>query len=109
MSHLTDQRDGSRRLDEGCPMTEDEKLRFILIVSAMVAALAVHRFLETSQALAHSTGVRFFAPSGSFAVGSGILMFRVLGLVGSVAVCSLQTRRADGFDRHRIVVAAAGV
>ena len=45
-------------------MTEDEKLRFILIVSAIVAALAVHRFLETSQALAHSTGVRFFAPSG---------------------------------------------
>ena len=29
-------------------MTEDEKLRFILIVSAMVAALAVHRLLETS-------------------------------------------------------------
>ena len=47
MSHSADQRDGSRRLDEGCPMTEDEKLRFILIVSAMVAALAVHRFLET--------------------------------------------------------------
>ncbi len=37
-------------------MTEDEKLRFILIVSAIVAALAVHRFLDTSQALAHSTG-----------------------------------------------------
>src|SRR3954467_947 len=64
MSHSTDQRDGSRRLDEGCPMTEDEKLRFILIVSAIVAALAVHRFLDTSHALAHPTGVRFFAPSG---------------------------------------------
>ena len=46
-------------------MTEDEKLRFIVIVSAIVAALAVHRFLDTSQALAHSTGVRFFALSGS--------------------------------------------
>src|SRR3954470_22898660 len=47
--------------------------------------------------------------SGSFAVGPGILMFRVLGFDGSVAVCRLQSRRADGFDRHRIVVAAAGV
>ena len=46
-------------------MSEDEKLRFILIVSAIVAALAVHRFLETGQARAHpSMGVRFFAPSG---------------------------------------------
>jgi len=45
-------------------MSADEKLRFILIVSAVVAALAVHRFLETSHALAHPTGVRFFAPSG---------------------------------------------
>ena len=45
-------------------MTEDEKLRFILIVSAIVAALAVHRFLRPAKPLAHSTGVRFFAPSG---------------------------------------------
>ena len=45
-------------------MSEDEKLRFILIVSAIVAALAVHRSLETGYALAHPTGVRFFAPSG---------------------------------------------
>ena len=46
-------------------MTEDEKLRFIVIVSAIVAALAMHRFLDTSQALAHSTGARVRAPSGS--------------------------------------------
>ena len=50
-------------------MSEDEKLRFILIVSAIVAALAVHRFLETSQALAHPTGIRFFT-SDEFGVGS---------------------------------------
>jgi len=47
-------------------MSEDEKLRFILIVSAIVAALAVYRFLDTSQAVARpSTGLRFFAPSGA--------------------------------------------
>ena len=40
-------------------MSEDEKLRFILIVSAIVAALAVYRFAETSRALAHSTSARF--------------------------------------------------
>jgi len=46
-------------------MSEDEKLRFILIVSAVVMALVVHRFLERGQAFAHpSTGVRYFAPSG---------------------------------------------
>ena len=45
-------------------MTEDEKLRFILIVSAIVAALAVHRFVEGSPASAQSTGVRYFTPSG---------------------------------------------
>ena len=51
-------------------MSEDEKLRLILIMSAVVAALAVHRFLETSQAVARpSTGVRYFAPSG-FGFGS---------------------------------------
>ena len=49
-------------------MSEDEKLRFILIVSAVVAALAVHRVLDISHALAHPTGVRFFAPTG-FGVG----------------------------------------
>ena len=50
-------------------MSEDEKLRFILIVSAIVAALAVHRFIDTSHALAHSTGVHFVAPD-EFGVGS---------------------------------------
>jgi len=51
-------------------VTEDEKLRFILIVSAIVTALAVHRFLDSSsQALAHSTDVRVFAPSG-FGLGA---------------------------------------
>ncbi len=44
-------------------MSEDGKLRFILIMSAIVAALAVHRFLETSWAVAQSVGLRFFAPS----------------------------------------------
>jgi len=37
--------------------TEADKL-FALIVSAIVATLAVHRFRETSHALAHPTGVR---------------------------------------------------
>jgi hypothetical protein len=51
-------------------MQEDEKLRLILAMSAIVAALVVHLFLDTHQALAcPSTGVRFFAPSG-FGVGS---------------------------------------
>ena len=45
-------------------MTEDEKLRFILIVSAIVAALVVHRFLETSWAVAQPVDVRYFMPSG---------------------------------------------
>ena len=45
-------------------MTEDEKLRFIVIVSAIVAALVVHRFLETSWAVAQPAGVRYFTPSG---------------------------------------------
>jgi len=48
--------------------TEADKL-FALIGSAIVATLAVHRFRETSHALAHPTGVRFFAPSG-FGFGS---------------------------------------
>ena len=39
-------------------MSEDEKLRFILIMSAVVAALAVHRFLETSQAVCPSINGR---------------------------------------------------
>jgi len=47
-------------------MREDEKLRFILITSAIVAALVVHRFLDTHQALAcPSTGVRFSLLAGS--------------------------------------------
>jgi hypothetical protein len=50
-------------------MHEDEKLRFILITSAIVAALLVHRFLETSHALAYPTGVHFFTPD-EFGVGS---------------------------------------
>jgi len=39
-------------------MREDEKLRFILIVSAIVAALFVHRWMEASPAMAQITGVR---------------------------------------------------
>ena len=51
-------------------MSEDEKLRFILIVSAIVAALAVHRFIgETTQTLARSTGVHVFT-SDEFGIGS---------------------------------------
>ena len=46
------------------PTSEDEKLRFILIVSAIVAALAVHRFVEGSPASAQSSWVRSFTPSG---------------------------------------------
>jgi hypothetical protein len=54
-------------------MTDDDKLRFILIVSAIVAALAVHRFLEPNSGLAqsmkqHSIGVRSFNPI-SFGLG----------------------------------------
>ena len=51
-------------------MTKSEKLGFVLIVSALVAALAVHRFIgETTQTLAHSTGVPFFTPD-EFGAGS---------------------------------------
>jgi hypothetical protein len=45
-------------------MIEDAKLRFILIVSAIVAALALHRYVESSPANAQSIGVRYFTPSG---------------------------------------------
>jgi|1185.fasta_scaffold211053_2 hypothetical protein len=51
-------------------MTNSEKLGFVLIVSAIVAALAVHQFIgETTQTLAHSTGVHFSTPD-EFGVGS---------------------------------------
>jgi len=51
-------------------MTNSEKLGFILIVSAIVAALAVHQFIgETTQTLARSTGVHVFTPD-EFGVGS---------------------------------------
>ena len=36
-------------------MTEEEKLRFILIMSAIVAALAVHRFAPLGPFAHHST------------------------------------------------------
>jgi hypothetical protein len=45
-------------------MTEEEKLRLILIVSAIVAALAVHRFGGSRPASALSSGVRYFTESG---------------------------------------------
>src|SRR4051794_6184118 len=48
-------------------------------------------------------------PSGSFAARLGILMLRLLGFDGAVAVCRLQSRRADGSARHWIVAAAVGV
>ena len=44
-------------------MREDEKLRFILILSAIVAALFVHRWIEASPAMAQITGVRSFSPA----------------------------------------------
>jgi hypothetical protein len=44
-------------------MHEDEKLRFILITSAIVAALVVHRLIEVSPAMAQGTGVRSFFPA----------------------------------------------
>ena len=51
-------------------MTTSEKLGFVLIVSAIIAALAVHRSIgETTQTLARSTGVHFFTPD-EFGVGS---------------------------------------
>ena len=51
-------------------VTKSEKLGFVLIVSAMVAALAVHQFIgETTQTLARSTGVHVFTPD-EFGVGS---------------------------------------
>ena len=40
-------------------MSKDEKLRFILIVSAIVAALAVHRFVESS----HADTLSLYPPS----------------------------------------------
>ena len=45
----------------------------------------------------------------SIAVGSGILMLQLHGFDEAVGACMLQSRRADGFDRHRIGAAAAGV
>src|SRR4051812_11551823 len=50
-----------------------------------------------------------FTSSGSSAVGSGILMLRLHGFDEAVGACMPQSRRADGFGRHRIVAAAAGV
>jgi len=47
--------------------------------------------------------------SGSSAVGSGILMLRLPGFDEAVGTCMPQSPRADEFDRHRIVAAAAGV
>ena len=47
--------------------------------------------------------------SGSIAVGSGILMLQLHGFDEAVGACMPQSRRADGFDRHRIAAAAAGV
>ncbi len=41
-------------------MSEDEKLRFILIVSAIVAALAVHRLAPFSNV--HALEIRLPAP-----------------------------------------------
>jgi hypothetical protein len=50
-------------------MSEDDKLRFILIVSAIVAALGTHRLLEAADSVPHPSkarpaGVRIFNPSG---------------------------------------------
>src|SRR4029078_1032078 len=47
--------------------------------------------------------------SGSSAVGTGILMLRLSGFDGAVGTCRPQSPRADGFGRHWIVAAAAGV
>src|SRR4051794_2300604 len=47
--------------------------------------------------------------SGPSAVGSGILMLQLHGFDEAVGACMPQSRRADGFDRHRIGAAAAGV
>src|SRR3954463_16287800 len=49
------------------------------------------------------------ATSGSFVVGSGILMLQLHRFDEAVGACMPQSRRADGFDRHRIGAAAAGV
>src|SRR3954469_17659214 len=51
----------------------------------------------------------FPRPSGSSAVGSGILMLWLHGFDEAVGACMPQSRRADGFGRHWIVAAAAGV
>ena len=55
------------------------------------------------------SGLRADCTGGSFAVRSGILLLRLCGCASEACVCRLQSRRADGFDRHRIVAAAAGV
>jgi hypothetical protein len=47
--------------------------------------------------------------SGSFAVRFGICVIPLSGCASGACACWLQSRRADGFDRHRIVAAAAGV
>ena len=44
-------------------MHEDEKLRFILITSAIVAALAIHRLIEATPATGQVTGVPYFFPA----------------------------------------------
>src|SRR3954452_14052155 len=49
------------------------------------------------------------ATSGSIAVGSGILILQLHGFDEAVGACMPQSRRADGFDRHRVGTAASGV
>ena len=54
-------------------MSEDDRLRFILIVSAIVAALGTHRLLEAANIVpqpgeARPAGVRAFNPGG-FSLG----------------------------------------
>ena len=65
--------------------------------------------LWTVEAESGPEGTVVRCTSGSFAVGSGILMLRLHGFDEAIGACMPQSPRADGFDRHRIVAAAAGV
>src|SRR3954452_23372619 len=90
-----------------------------LAVGAISIAFAVRRLVverggappPTTPGLAAGGfwGVVCGFTSGSSAVGSGILMLWLHGFDEAVGACMHQSPRADGFGRHWIVAAAAGV
>src|SRR3954467_14792078 len=67
------------------------------------------RLLLLAQERGVQLGMTFLdGTSGSFDVRFGIFLIPLSGCASGAYACWLQSRRADGFDRHRIVAAAAG-